>query len=88
MDDRGDIDEPTRQDSGEKFREPKAESRASDNRHAPEYREVIEFFPISPSPVTRPRSPTQEPFDRADQLYDIGVPPEYSVLVGSKGVTV
>ena len=49
MQDERDVDGPAGQEAGEKFREPHDETGKSDDRHAPEHREVIKLLPIRPA---------------------------------------
>ena len=44
---------------------PEHHSGSADHGHAPEHGEVIEFFPIGPAAVFRPRAFAHEPFDGA-----------------------
>lgn len=51
VNDGGDIDEIAWQKSGEEFREPQDQSGKANHSNAPEYSEIIEFFPVGPSAV-------------------------------------
>jgi len=71
VDDRGDVENPSRQEKGEKLREPEHQTREADGEHPPEDREEIELLPIGPSIERRFGSLVEEPADHSDDVLDV-----------------
>ncbi len=71
MDDRGNVQNPSREKDGEKFRKPEHQSREPDSEHAPEDGKKIELFPVGPSVELGLRSFVKEPTNHPDDVLNI-----------------
>ena len=71
MDDRGNIQKPSRKKDGKKFRKPEHQPREAYGKHAPEDGEEIEFFPVGPSVELGFWAFVKEPLDHPDYILDI-----------------
>jgi len=71
VDDRCDVEDPTREDHGERFWKPEHQSGKPDRKHTPEDSEEVELFPVGP-PVKRGFGPfAKEPAAHSDDVLNI-----------------
>src|ERR1019366_5307216 len=73
VDDRGHVDERSRQEPGEEDRKPKRQPGGADDHNPPKHGKVIELFPVSPTPVLWPRSHADEPLYGSDEFLSVAL---------------
>ena len=65
------IDEPSREELGEKYRKPEYQSAESDYGHPPENCQVVKFLPVGPSAIVWPGTFSNEPFYGGNKILNI-----------------
>src|SRR5690349_9336366 len=71
MNDMRDVDRPAWQEAREEGRIPQNKSGRPDDGNTPEYREVVELFPVRPAIERRLRTFSEKPFVVRDKILPV-----------------
>src|SRR3546814_16950445 len=71
MEDRRDVEDPTRQIGGDGVRNPHHQTADTDDGDTPERCPVIELLPVGPAIERRPRAPAEEPLEHGEDVLEV-----------------